>query len=318
MMISKAKQHPRNSTLQPMEHISHEQLCRIYCKEALAIVNPLYGYFKITAKEIEKLIPLCFSTDSLYLGCVIRGEIDIDMNKDPYHMSKGTTIYEFGGSVIEIKSVSKDFEMLLITTNEEIKLQVLAETNSSTHKNTYQNAVTILNKTQQRIFISSMDLLKNVTMDHALCFQIASGVCVFLVNLFKHLADKQKKIAGRNVSNYQLQIFQKFQELVKANCLIERSVSFYADKLCITQRSLGSIIKEYGGCCAKEWIDNAVITEAKILLAYSTKNIMQISEEMNFNTLATFTIFFKRMTDQTPLEYRKYACTISNGSIQLT
>ena len=43
----------------------------------------------------------------------------------------------------------------------------------------------------------------------------------------------------------------------------ERSVSFYADKLCLTAKHLSSVVKEVSGKTAGEWIDNFVILEAR-------------------------------------------------------
>ena len=84
----------------------------------------------------------------------------------------------------------------------------------------------------------------------------------------------------------------------------DRSVSFYADKLCLTSKYLSTVIKEVTGRSVLAWINETVIAEAKILLKTSEMTVMQISEELNFPNPSFFGRFFKQYTGVTPLKYR--------------
>ena len=83
------------------------------------------------------------------------------------------------------------------------------------------------------------------------------------------------------------------------------SLSFYADKMCVTPRYLGVVIKETSGITVKEWIDRALITNAKIMLKYENIPIAQIAEDLNFPNPSFFCKFFKRITGMTPHEFRQ-------------
>jgi YesN/AraC family two-component response regulator len=74
--------------------------------------------------------------------------------------------------------------------------------------------------------------------------------------------------------------------------------------MCLTEHYLGTVIRQASGITAKEWIDRALIEHIKIELKYSDKPIVQISEEMNFPNPSFFSKYFKRLTNQTPLEYK--------------
>ena len=39
-------------------------------------------------------------------------------------------------------------------------------------------------------------------------------------------------------------------------------ISYYADRMCLTERYLGTVIRQTSGTTAKEWIDRALITQA--------------------------------------------------------
>jgi AraC-like DNA-binding protein len=82
----------------------------------------------------------------------------------------------------------------------------------------------------------------------------------------------------------------------------ERSIGFYADKLCLTPKYL--TIKEMSGKLAGEWIDDYVMLEAKVLLKSTNMTVQQISERLNFTTQSHFGTYFKRLAGVSPKEYR--------------
>ena len=85
----------------------------------------------------------------------------------------------------------------------------------------------------------------------------------------------------------------------------ERSVAFYADKLCVTAKYLSLISKEVSGQPAGNWIDEYVILEAKTLLKSSQMSIQEIADSLNFANQSFFGKYFKHHTGISPKEYRK-------------
>lgn len=85
----------------------------------------------------------------------------------------------------------------------------------------------------------------------------------------------------------------------------EHQLGFYADKLCITSRYLGTVILSESGVGAKEWIDRAIISAAKVQLRHSDRQTTQIADELNFPNVSFFCKYFKRLTGFTPQQYRK-------------
>ena len=85
----------------------------------------------------------------------------------------------------------------------------------------------------------------------------------------------------------------------------ERSISFYAEKLCLTPKYLSSVIKQATGKLAGTWIDECVILEAKTQLKCSGKSIQQIAEELNFANQSFFGKYFKHHTGMSPSKYKE-------------
>ena len=106
-------------------------------------------------------------------------------------------------------------------------------------------------------------------------------------------------------NNRQKIIFEQFMTLLNDHHQTERSVGFYADKLCVTPKYLSKLIKESSGKTAAEWIDEYVILEAKTLLKYSDMTIQEIAYNLNFSTQSFFCKYFKHQTGITPGEYKE-------------
>lgn len=99
-------------------------------------------------------------------------------------------------------------------------------------------------------------------------------------------------------------MFKKFIVLVNEHGSRHHTLDFYADRLCVTKRYLGTLVHKVSGVKAKEWIDRAIITDAKVALKHSDISVSQLSEELRFPTPSFFCKFFKRMTGTTPAGYR--------------
>lgn len=101
------------------------------------------------------------------------------------------------------------------------------------------------------------------------------------------------------------ELFGLFMRVVMENYKQERSVGFYADKLCVTAKYLSLVVKDVSGKSAGDWIDEYVILEAKALLKSSNMTIQEIADVLNFANQSFFGKYFKHHTGVSPKEYRK-------------
>lgn len=86
----------------------------------------------------------------------------------------------------------------------------------------------------------------------------------------------------------------------------ERSVSHYADLLCVTPKYLSTVTKETSGKTALEWIHLCTVENIKRKLKYSSKTIKEIADEMNFPNLSFFGKFVRTHTGMSPTEFRRH------------
>lgn len=98
--------------------------------------------------------------------------------------------------------------------------------------------------------------------------------------------------------------FVRFVHLLAEDFRTQRTVGYYASRLCITPKYLSLIIKETSGRSAAEWIDAYVLTEAKTLLKFTTMSIQEVAYALNFSSQSFFGKYFKHLTGMSPSEYK--------------
>jgi len=104
------------------------------------------------------------------------------------------------------------------------------------------------------------------------------------------------------------EIFKKFIALVHENCIAEREVTFYANKLCISTKYLTGICKSVTGEAAKKLIDDFSILEIKVLLQSTGLTIQEIADRLGFPDQSYLGRYFKRHEGMSPKEYQsKYS-----------
>ncbi len=112
-------------------------------------------------------------------------------------------------------------------------------------------------------------------------------------------------VSSKAVQTRSQLIAAEFKQLVNTHYASERSLAFYADKLCITPKHLAETVKETTGKRAVEWLVEAVLLEAHVLLQNTALTISQIADTLHFADQSTFGRFFRNNTGVSPATYRQ-------------
>jgi len=103
----------------------------------------------------------------------------------------------------------------------------------------------------------------------------------------------------------QQELCERFIDLVSDNFKEHRDIGFYADKLCITNKYLSTLLKQETGMTALEWIERNVVLYAKSCLSSTSMTVQQISDELDFPSQSVFGKYFKRVEGVSPKAYRQ-------------
>jgi AraC family transcriptional regulator, transcriptional activator of pobA len=104
----------------------------------------------------------------------------------------------------------------------------------------------------------------------------------------------KKTLAGRSCSGS-----------LEENFRTTQSVSGYAKLLKISSDRLGKAVQERSGRPAGEIIRQRLLLEAERLLAHTEMTVSEIAYGLNFQDPAYFSRFFRRLTGQSPGEFRQ-------------
>ena len=128
-----------------------------------------------------------------------------------------------------------------------------------------------------------------------------SNVMVELTNACRREMDNDSRAMTRNQM-----VFQDFCHLLAMHYREQHEVAFYAEKIHLSPRHFSLVIKEATGLSAGEYIDEYILTQARNLLTTRPDmSVQQISYHLGFSESPSFCRFFKRLTGQTPKDYRE-------------
>jgi AraC-like DNA-binding protein len=99
-------------------------------------------------------------------------------------------------------------------------------------------------------------------------------------------------------------ILRTFKQALNKNYKSAHMVSDYAEEMAVTSDYLNKTVKNLTGISAKDHIQSKLITEAKRSLLFSAITTKELAFELGFEEPAHFNNFFKKITGQTPSEFR--------------
>lgn len=246
------------------------------------------------------------------LGCFLIvncGEVCLSINLMKYKISGKSIITILPRHILQVVSYSSDFRCEIIAFQPEFVQEMELVRNFISHMTTIeQRPILTLNAEEDSFIHELYNLLfrvhQRVQQEQG---EVKGVVSSLLMSFFYGLCAMYDKHGIEISVKYlprQEEKTNRFRTLVFEHCNKERTVSYYADMLCITPKYLNTLVKEATGKSAWAFINEAVILEIKARLKSSNDTILQISESMNFPNPSFFSKYFRKNTGMTPTEYR--------------
>lgn len=271
-----------------------------FFKDGLGIVVNMKQFFQ----------PFIYDGASPYLledyriGYIKQGTLRSVINLQEYTITAGHAVFVTPGTIVEPISVSDDF--LIVG---------MGMTNDLFHI-AHSSHLPILFGGKQKHGVLPVSQSEEMLLDHLyrmLCElvtdqnNVTEATCHMIATItsyYSTLFDRQTTalLTSRSIAH---DIFDRFIQLVNLHCREQRNLSFYADHLCLTERYLGTVIRQTSGITAKAWIDKAVTTAAKVMLRHGNLQIAEIAYKLHFANPSFFSKYFKRLTGVSPQEYRQ-------------
>ena len=251
-----------------------------------------------------------FQIGQLHIGIVVSGEQDVTVNLRQHHLTKGSVLVASPESIMQENGRTEDFDMQVIHLSDELLHRLfgdqvprlfahrMSDVSITPCGQVFSLLLSMTDSLWQSVRLEEMEVDDftdfTATRDHLL-----TAILSLITDLSQHDEQAQENHQPRNVI-----VFNRFLSLVAEHCDRQRTLDFYADRLCLSKQYLGSLIIEVSHRSAREWIDEATLQRIKVMLRHSTDPLNDISNRMSFAEPSHFSRYFKRLTGMTPNEYR--------------
>lgn len=220
---------------------------------------------------------------------VHRGTIDLELDFEEHHMQAGDIAFAMPNSLAMVNRLSMDCIISIVT---------------------FSRVPTVDGR--QECFMARCDegtLTRIEKYIDLITIQAKRGdVCTDIVSrLFDSLILDVQSLSSETTPAQKESFMHRFLQLLTQEGRVKHPIDFYADRLCVTAGYVSTMVKRHSGMTALQWIDRALVREAKVLLHYTQMPVSEVAETLGFATPSFFIRFFRQQTGITPLQFRKLA-----------
>ena len=290
------------SSLKEMNGVSLGQL------NSLPVITPDFAVahrvrpYQFAKQWLQTGLP--YQIDDYRFVLFHKAGFDLQTDLQRYHVSDGALAYVGNGSIMQFESeVPEEVQVSALLLKYDYMRYILQDRLPKTSLGPVRNALMQLDEEQFAIveqMISTLRLLAGRRDDNRTAVEAQTAALIgYISELYVRNSQQQTSAHTRAETT-----FNAFIGLVNQHCVEQHQLHFYADRLCITERYLSSVVSQVSQVSAKEWIDRALITKAKVALRHSDVTSTQLADQLNFPNTAFFCKYFKRLVGCTPTEYR--------------
>ena len=292
---------PKRLTLQTMFDTFNQQNMfpsQFLFKEGFGIVIDMNDFLK----------PFILSNQCPYLladyrmGIVKRGYIRGIINLQEYTIEAGNIVFITPGTIIEPIGISQDLQLTGMGIPADVFHLIHLGKLPNLFNGILKNGIMSVTENEGQLLDNMFRLLYEIAANSKTDDAVRNMVSTITAYYNELFVSQQPSTTSQRST--QKAMFDRFIDLVNKHCREQRHLSFYAERICVTERYLGTIVRQVSGVTAKEWIDKAVITAAKVMLRHTNKTVAEIADNLNFPNPSFFCKYFKRITGKTPQDCR--------------
>lgn len=153
-----------------------------------------------------------------------------------------------------------------------------------------------------------LELFNHIQKEESEKHPFSESIIKTYIQLILAIGSKQKSSMGNSViSNEKLpnKNAAEFQKLLESHFKNEKELSFYSDKLNITNNTLSKAVKKEFAKTPTQLINERIILESKKLLHLTYRSVKEIASELGFEDEFYFSRYFKKSVGCSPRNYRE-------------
>ena len=158
-------------------------------------------------------------------------------------------------------------------------------------------------------FVNLCEIIRSETRQEYIDYPTIRHLVSGLVTMID--AERKRNLPIENVAKAtQITTFNNFLRILEENFRRSEGVSYYAEKLNMSERNLNIICKNNFSKSVSEIIETRKLIEAKRMLLHTDKSVSEIGYELGYNEKSYFTRVFHSKLDITPSRFREMSQSI--------
>lgn len=242
-----------------------------------------------------------FQHSETFVGVIMEGSFDCVINLQRQHLEPGDILLATPDSIMQAEGDVGEFKMQVLHISDQLLSELFDGKTPPLFRQRMTGAHIHPTQAEEELMLSMFTTLWVAV--HTEYKENRDAELRNILMFIRNMAVRQNNVSvpsqPRNV-----QIFNRFIQLVNEHCDKHRDMEYYADKICLNKQYLSGIISDVSHRKASSWIEEALITRIKVMLRHDEMSVNEIAERLSFSEPSNLTRYFKRATGMTPLEYR--------------
>lgn len=258
--------------------------------------------------DLIKLNKLPWKLHQPLFAMCIQGSANIKVNLQDYHISTNELVTLMPEHIVHGYSSSQDFRGVFILVSNKVSEELLPDITSALPilMDFRQCPVIALTPEEKDSIMEYYEFIWRKILTVRPQYSSKQINSLLLSVLYEVLSIYKERYSYGNFKRTRNEeTFYNFYSMLEAEYRKERSVIYFANRLCISPKHLSMVVKKVSGRTASDWIDEYVILEAKQMLRSTSLTIQEVSRELNFANQSFFGKYFKKHVGVSPSEYRQ-------------
>ncbi len=265
-----------------------------------------HGFGLYSTSDVKKNIKH-IKTEYFRISLTRQGSAGFDIGLEKYQPYRNCILFGIPGQIFSLHDVSNDFLAYYMLFTEKFISGTSAFANKTwqfpflnySGVQCFELTDEIASEIETIIFKINEELKKKKT-------QCSDTIKLYIQLILIHASRNYDSVqlSRQGTANTAQHLFSNYLKLVGQHFLTVRKVAEYADMLHVSPDHLNRAIKACSDKTAHDLIDEMVLMEAKVYLLHSPMSISEIAYKLDFADPSHFNRFFKKLCNQTPLEFR--------------